>query len=199
MKKLALLLALAIAPLAHAQDDRGMYFGAGLGSFDYDESSDAFAFAISDSNYAYHLFGGYKFTENFALEVGIGGTGDLEENIPDVFVPQIPQLGLVTLELDGTYDIYTITALGILPFDQFSLFAGAGYFSASLGGTVNVSGIGTIGSLDGHDNGAAATFGVQRDFGLDLKSLSIRGHYDWYDFSDGIDASGFTLAVLFRF
>ncbi len=88
MKKLALLLVLATAPLAHAQEDRGMYFGAGLGSFDYDESSSDITFGISDSTYAYHLLGGYKFTENFALEVGLGGTGDIEENVPQ-FLPGI--------------------------------------------------------------------------------------------------------------
>jgi hypothetical protein len=79
------------------------------------------------------------------------------------------------------------------------LFAGAGYFSASLSGDVDVAGFGTVSSLDGNDSGATAKIGIQRDFGLDLKSLSIRGHYDWYDFGDGIDASGFTIAMLFRF
>jgi hypothetical protein len=195
MKKLALLLSLAVAPLAHAQDDLGMYFGAGLGSFDYDESGSASGIPVSDSTYSYHLFGGYKFIENFALEVGIGGTGDIEESFTETF----PGIGPIRLNVDGTYDIYTITALGILPLDQFSLFGGAGYFSASLGGTVDAEGFGTIGEIDGHDNGATATFGIQRDFALDLKSLSIRGQYIWYDFADDVDASGIAIAMLFRF
>jgi hypothetical protein len=195
MKTLALLVCLAFAPLAHAQDDLGMYFGAGLGSFDYDEEAGASGLPVSDSTYSYHLFGGYKFNENFALEVGLGGTGDIEES----FTANFPGIGPIRLNVDGTYDIYTLTALGILPFDRFSLFGGAGYFSASLGGTVDAEGFGTIGELDDHDNGATATFGVQRDFGLDLKSLSIRGQYHWYDFSDGVDASGFAIGVLFRF
>jgi hypothetical protein len=195
MKTLALLLCLALAPLAQAQDDRGMYFGAGLGSFDYDEPGNGSSLAISDSTYAYHLFGGYKFIENFALEVGIGGTGDIGES----FTQTVPGLGTLALEVEGTYDIYTLTAVGILPLDRFSLFAGAGYFSASLGGTIEASGFGTVGAIDGNDSGAVATFGIQRDFGLDLKSLSIRGHYDWYDFGNGVDVSGFTVGVIFRF
>jgi hypothetical protein len=192
MKTLALLLCFALAPLAHAQDDRGMYFGAGLGSFDYDEGG---IDGISDSAYSYHLFGGYKFIDNFALEFGIAGTGDLEETFPEAFGPGTP-----SVNVDLNLDIYRLTALGILPLDRFSLFAGAGYFSASYGGDVNIAGFGDAGSFDGgNESGAAATFGIQRDFGLDLKALSIRGQYDWYDFPDGIDASGFTIAMLFRF
>jgi hypothetical protein len=193
MRTLALLLCLAVAPLAHAQDDRGMYFGAGLGSFDYDES--AFD-GVSDSAYTYRLFGGYKFIDHFALEFGLAGTGDLEETFTET-APGFPPL---TLNVDLNLDIYTLSALGILPLERFSLFAGAGYYSASFGGDVNIEGFGDAGSFDGeNENGATATFGIQRDFGLDLKSLSIRGQYDWYDFPDGIDASGITISMLFRF
>jgi hypothetical protein len=194
MKKLVLLLCIAFAPLAHAQDDRGMYFGAGLGSFDYDEGD--IDGGISDSSYAYQLFGGYKFLDNFALEFGLTGTGDFEET----FTESLPGLGELTVNVDVNIDVYRLMAIGILPFDRFSLFAGAGYYSAGFGGDVNVAGFGDAGSFDGgHENGAAATFGIQRDFGLDLKSLSIRGQYDWYDFPDGIDASAISVAVLFRF
>jgi Outer membrane protein beta-barrel domain len=191
MKNFALLLLLGIAPLAHAQSERGMYFGAGLGSFDYDEGSDG----ISDSNYAYHLFGGYKFSDNFAIELGLGGTGDLEESFTDT----VPGIGTVTLEVDAHASIYSLVLLGMLPFDRMSLFAGVGYFNAGFEGDVNAVGFGG-GSFDGgHDHGALASFGLQHDFGLDLKSFSIRGQYDWYDFPDDIDASGFSLSMLYRF
>jgi hypothetical protein len=191
MKTLALLLTLALAPLAHAQSDRGMYFGAGLGSFDYDEGVGG----VADSTYAYHLFGGYKFNEHIALEGGISGTGDLKES----FTETVPGFGDVTLNVKQNLDIYSFTALGILPFDSMSLFAGVGYFSASLSGTVDAAPFGS-GAFDGsHDNGVQAKLGIQHDFGLDLKSLSIRAQYDFYDFSDNVDVSGITVAVLFRF
>ena len=196
MKTLALLLALALAPLAHAQSDRGMYFGAGLGSFAYDEGTGG----VSDSAYAYHLFGGYKFNEHFALEGGISGTGDLK----DSFTVMDP-FGPVKLDVKENYNLYSFTALGILPFDNMSLFAGAGYFSASFSGSIDAFDLNTgsnlgSGSIPGpHSSGAAAKFGIQHDFGLDLKSLSIRAQYDWYDFDGNIDASGITIAMLFRF
>jgi Outer membrane protein beta-barrel domain len=191
MKNIALLLLLGIAPLAHAQSEKGMYFGAGLGSFDYDEGSEG----ISDSTYAYHLFGGYKFSDNFALELALGGSGDLEETFTDT----VPGIGMVTLEVDADATLYSLSLLGMLPFDRMSLFAGVGYFNAGFEGDVNVPGFGG-GSYDGgHDHGALVNVGIQHDFGLDLKSFSIRAQYDWYDFPDEIDASGFTLSMLYRF
>jgi OOP family OmpA-OmpF porin len=192
MRKLALLLCLGFTQLAHAQEDRGMYFGAGLGSFKYDEGDDDFA--VVDDTYSYQLLGGYKFNENFALEGGLGGTGDIKDQFTDA-----GPFGPVTITVKATYDIYWLDALGILPFDRFSLFGGAGYYSASLSGTVDAEGFGTVGGLDGHDSGATATFGIQRDFGLDLKSVSIRGQYVWYDYEDDIKASGIDIRVLFRF
>lgn len=195
MKYLALVCCFAFAPLAHAQDEKGIYMGAGLGTFNYDESGGDLALGVSDDTWAYHLFGGYKFNENFAVELGIGGTGDIEDSFTEVF----PGLGPITLDVAATYSIYTVTALGILPFDAFSLFGGAGYYSASLDGTIDAQGFGTIGSVDGHDSGATALFGIQHDFGLDLKSISMRGQYEWYDFGSDVDASGISIIMLFRF
>ena len=122
------------------------------------------------------------------IELGLGGTGDLEESFTDT----VPGIGTVTLEVDADATLYSLSLLGMLPFDRMSLFAGVGYFNAGFEGDVNVVGFGG-GSFDGgHDHGALANFGIQHDFGLDLKSFSIRAQYDWYDFPDEIDASGFT-------
>jgi hypothetical protein len=195
MKAFALLLSLALAPLAHAQSDKGMYFGAGLGSFDYDETSSGSFLGVNDSSYAYHLFGGYKFNEHIALEGGMSGTGELEETIPQT----LQGIGTVDLNFVLRWNIYKVNALGILPFDKFSLFGGVGYFSASLDGDVEAPGFGSVGTVSDHMSGADATFGIQRDFGLDLKSVSVRGQFDWYDFDHNVDVSGITLAVLFRF
>lgn len=192
MKLLAVLVCLVLSQVAHAQGARGGYMGGLLGKFDYEEPEDIDGLPVSDDTYIYHVFGGYQFNEHFALEGGIGRTGDLEESFPDFFPG-------FTLEVDQIYDIYTIRALGILPFDALSLFGGVGYFSASLSGPVDVAGLGQIGELDGHESGAVATLGVQRDFGLDLRNLSIRGQLDWYDFGNGIDAAGFTLGMTYRF
>lgn len=49
------------------------------------------------------------------------------------------------------------------------------------------------------DAAARALLGIQRDFGLDLRSFRIRGQYEWFDFGNEVDASGFSIGVLFRF
>ncbi len=192
--RIALLAALAFAPLAQAQDESGMYIGAGFGTFDYDESDDI-PFPVSDTTTAYQLVGGYRFNEHLAIELGVGRTGDLEAE----FAEEIPGIGPVTLEIDASYDIYSLRVLGMLPFDRFTLVGGAGYYSADLGVTGRLRGLGDLGGFDGHERGATASVGLQYDFRLDLRSLSIRGEYQWFDFGSEIDAAGFNVTALFRF
>ena len=164
MKTLAvLLLCLGLTQLAHAQAGSGMYMGAALGTFDYEEGG---LEAISDNTSAYQLFGG--FNDHFAVEFGLGRTGDIEGEFTEVF----PGVGPITLEVDAIYDIYALRAIGLLPFEELSLFGAVGYYSASLGGPVSVAGIGDIGEVGGHERGATAMLGIQRDFGLDLRSVS---------------------------
>jgi hypothetical protein len=56
-----------------------------------------------------------------------------------------------------------------------------------------------VGTVHDHVSGSLAAIGIQRDFNLDLKSISFRGEYTWYDFGKGIDAAGFTLGMIYRF
>lgn len=193
MRKLAVLTCLALtAQVAHAQAGRGGYMGGMLGKFDYEEADDFDGLPVSDDTSIYHLFGGYQFNENLAVEGGIGRTGDIEESFTDIFVD-------ATVEVDAIYDIYTARVIGILPFDAVSLYGAVGYYSASLSGPVSVAGFGQIGELDGHESGATASIGLQRDFGLDLRNLSIRGELEWYDFGSRVDAVGFSLGMILRF
>lgn len=190
---LALTLLFGAVSVASAQEYRGMYMGAALGTFDYEEDFDG-EDAISDSTSVYQLFGGYRFNEYVALELGYGQTGDIEDDV-EAF---LPGLGTVTLEFDAQYDIYALRAFGILPLNAISLFASAGYFSASLGGPVSISGFGDIAELDGSESGATVSIGIQKDFRLDLENLSIRAEYQVFDIDD-VDASALAIGVLFRF
>jgi hypothetical protein len=194
LARLALLFCLASASVAQAAADRGGYMGGALGTFSYAEPSTD-PFAVSDDTTQYQLFGGYRVSDHFALELGWSRTNDIESG----FTANVVGLGPTRFDVSAYYDIYALKAIGFLPFDLVSLFGGVGYYSASLNGQVDVSGFGTVGTVQDHVNGSNAVLGIQRDFKLDLKSLSIRGEYTWYDFDDNIDASGFTLGVLFRF
>ena len=194
---LALLSCLAAAPLAHAArapDERGGYMGGAFGTFNYEESSDI-PFAVSDDTTQYQLFGGYRVSKLFGVEFGLGKTQDLKSS----FFVDVPGLGTTKFDISGTYDIYTLKALGYLPIHLTSLYGGLGYQSATLNGDVDVQGFGTVGTVHDHLSGSTAVIGIQRDFNLDLKSISFRGEYTWYDFGTGIDASGFTVGMIYRF
>jgi OmpA-OmpF porin, OOP family len=64
LKIAAACLLVASANLAHADDDRGFYAGAGIGR----ARQDYFVFNGDDT--AYRLFGGYSFNRYFAVEAG---------------------------------------------------------------------------------------------------------------------------------
>jgi hypothetical protein len=76
----ALVLCLSLSSLAHAQGQGGGYIGAQLGGFDYQEGVEEAGFRLADTVYAYRLFGGYQISDHFAIEGGIGRTGELEDS-----------------------------------------------------------------------------------------------------------------------
>ena len=195
LARLALLLCLAFASFAQAADDRGGYMGGALGTFNYKESPSENSLAVSDDTTQYQLFGGYRVNKHFAVEFGLGRTQDIESS----FTVDVPGLGVAQFDVTANYDIYALKAVGFLPFNLFSLLGGVGYYSATLNGDIDVAGFGTVGTVGDHVHGNTAAIGIQRDFRLDLKSLSVRGDYTWYDFGHGVDASGFTVGMLFRF
>jgi hypothetical protein len=191
----ALVLCLSLSSVAHAQGQGGGYIGALLGGFDYQEGVEEAGFRLADTAYAYRLFGGYQISDHFAIEGGIGRTGE----ISDSFTAMFQGVGEVTLDVDGTYDIYSLRALGIVPLRNVSLLGGIGYYSASVSGPVTARGFGQIGELEGHERGATVIAGIQHDLKLDLKTLSIRGEYEWFDFSGDIKASAVSVGVIMRF
>lgn len=76
-----------------------------------------------------------------------------------------------------------------------SLFGGAGYYDAEANVSVSVSVFGNGGEGQASDSGVTLAGGIQ----FDLKRVSIRGEYEWFDSGDEIDASGIGIGVLFRF
>ena len=45
------------------------------------------------------------------------------------------------------------------------------------------------------DDGLTAMGGIQ----FDMRRVSIRGEYEWFDTDDGVDAQSLNVAVIFRF
>ena len=67
---LALIVCLGLAQTANAQDMSGGYIGFALGAMDYEEVDEDLGETLSDTSTAYRFLGGYRFTDNFAVEGG---------------------------------------------------------------------------------------------------------------------------------
>lgn len=180
----AVVLGMSSQALAQEGGGEGAYLGASLGKFDYEETVDAFGVEFSDSATAYRIFGGYRFNENFALEAGWGATGDLEETYTD---------GFDTAVIRGDYEVLTVRALAIAPFDSVSLYGGVGYYDATLDGSVSIIGF-LQESFEGDDSGATLVGGLQ----FDLDKVSIRAEYEWFDTDSSVDAWDISVGLLFR-
>lgn len=109
---LALILCLGLAQTANAQDMSGGYIGFALGAVDYEVADEDLGETLSDTSTAYRVLGGYRFSDNFAVEGGWVQTSDLEENI----VETLPLFGTLTLDVDAELEVLTVRALGIIPF-----------------------------------------------------------------------------------
>lgn len=186
-----LAMSLAFVQAAGAQERSGAYMGFSIGSFTYEEQDDELGITVvDDSASAYRIMGGYRFNDNFAVEGGWGETGDLEES----FSAFVPGFGNLTLNMKGDYEVLTVRALGIVPFDKVSLIGGVGYFDAELNATVSVTGLGS-GDAEASDDGATLVGGLE----FNLQRVDIRTELEWFDTDDDIEAWDVSVGVLFRF
>jgi OOP family OmpA-OmpF porin len=181
---------LVFAHTAAAQQASGGYMGFALGVLDYEEDEESLGISISDSTSAYRILGGYRFTDNFAVEGGWGATGDIEETFSEV----IPGFGTLTANIKGDYEILTVRALGIVPFDKLSLLGGVGYYDADLTVSASVSGFGQF-EVEDSDSGATLVGGLQ----FELERLDIRAELEWFDTDSNIDVWDASIGVLFKF
>ena len=107
-------LSLAFAQAAVGQDRGGAYMGLSLGSFSYEEEITEYGVTLGfdDTTTAYRILGGYRFTDNFALEGGWGKTGDVEDSQSFFGIP---------VNFGVEFEVLTVRALGILPFEKTSI------------------------------------------------------------------------------
>ncbi|MEE4294541.1 MAG: outer membrane beta-barrel protein [Xanthomonadales bacterium] len=95
----AAVMALLLSPAVQAKDE-GLYIGASLGSASVNQSGsnpDWDDFSISGSDFAYKLFGGYQFTEVFALEGGYRDLGKSASRTASTETEGIDVVGVVGL------------------------------------------------------------------------------------------------------
>ena len=139
------------------------YVGASAGLVNIEDDSAGTGF--SDTPFGFKVFGGYEFTENFALDVAYTSTlDDAEDNVGGI-------------PIDISLDAFIIRGVGAFPVtDDFSVLGSVGFWD----GDSDVSGGGLSGS--GSDDGLTLGVGGKYRF----ESVSIRGEFEWFDTDDTI-------------
>jgi hypothetical protein len=178
-------LSLALAQAAVAQERRGGYVGVTLGTFSYEVEAEALDVVLDDSTTTFRFIGGYRVSDNLAIEGGWGKTGGLEESLT-----LFPSFGL---NVGAEYELLTARALGIIPFEKVSLLGGVGFYDANIDITASVPGLGS-GSEKTSDSGATLLAG----FEFNLERVDVRMELEWFNVDDG-EARDFGVGVLFRF
>ena len=166
---------LAVAGTAAAQGYIGV--GVGLSTIDVcDDLNSLGATSCDDEDTGMKIFGGYKFTPNFAVEGALVDLGEISATGPG---------GTATAEVDG----FEVAAVGIYPINpQFGIFGKLGVFMWDVSGGGVASGV----SDDGTDImfGAGVSWNITNRFGL---------RAEWERFDVDEDADLLSVGIQFNF
>jgi opacity protein-like surface antigen len=195
MRRLLCLAALgAWASAGLAQEVHGPYIGVSAGSFSYEQSEKGpLGIPFSDGSSSYRLFGGYQLNSAYGIEAGWQKAGDFT----DTFRGFDPIVGEQTLDVSTSYEIKTVRLVLLAPFSSISMYGAVGYYDADVDASVRYRDeTQTIdGTENSSDSGATVAGGVQ----FDLRKLSIRGEYEWFNTKSGVDSTNISVGVLFVF
>lgn len=192
-----IVLCLGLAGLAGTAEAQyltgGPYLGVSVGSFSYREDGENLGIRVSDSTSAYRVLGGYQFRGVYALEASWGRSGTFDEELHGFS----PSIGNVSLEVAGEYEVATLRFVALAPFSNINMFGGIGYFDAKADLSQRLVTPTEVQTWSGEDSddGLTAIGGIQ----FDMRRLSIRGEYEWFDTDDGVDTQSLNVAVIFRF
>lgn len=184
--RLFTLLLLTLFSVGALAQEQGAYVGFGLGQLDYEETD--FGLTFDDTTLAYKVYGGYRFTETWAVEASYGQTDDLEWSD----FGSIP--GVISATLSGDYEFIEIRALAHIN----AFIVGIGYWdsdlNATLSGTLSFPGPFSYSASDS-DSGVSAILGGE----WDLDQWSIRGEIEVFDTESNVDTYAVGIGLHFRF
>jgi OOP family OmpA-OmpF porin len=204
-------LAFALASTsALAQDDqRGLYVGLSVGQSKV-EIADSFlptpggttASSVSkdETDTGFKIYAGYRMHRNFALEGGWADLGSFKAT-RNVTAPAVGSLS-AEIESSGPY----IDALGILPLQQFNLFAKLGAIYATTKTTLSRTGAVVFvpgANTTPEDSEVEFKFGLGASYWF-TRNLAIRAEYERF-FDVGSDETGegdidlISIGITFRF
>lgn len=172
----ALAIALGFAGVAQADEDAGLYIGAGVGQFNLE--IDEVGFDSDDT--AFKVFGGWRFSPNFAVELAYMDLGAPEETFDVLGTP-------VDIQTEVTgFAPYIVTGT---QFGMVELFAKLGYLFYDF----EISSPG-VGSESDSDEDLVYGLGL----GVVLGQANFRLEYEQVDISDA-DSTSYWLTGAWRF
>ncbi len=184
MRKLAFAVMLAgFSGACLAYENFGPYVGGGVGQSNVavDFTSDATPVRFDADDVAFRIFGGYRFSPYFAIEVVYSDLGDFTDDVVDE---------RVTLGFKGV----TPYLIGTLPIGRFELVARFGYFVNTTEFAVE-SPLGNFSASESNDSvvyGAGVGMMVSKHF-------NVRLEYEVHELDDVDDANVAWLTVAWRF
>lgn len=199
----AVVLGMSVAPLSYAAGN-GWYIGASVGQSEFDLGSGAELDALlltdgitsttttDDSDTGWKLFGGFAFSENFAVEAGYVDFGESEFNTT-VTAPAIAA-GVYNTAVETTS--FYVDLVGTVPVtDSFNVFGKVGFNRWDVEGTISVPGFGSGTILE--DDGNDVTYGVGASYSF-TDSVAVRGEWERFDI-DGEDMDLLSLGIQYSF
>jgi len=176
----------ALMSVASADNDRGVYVGAGVGAFkikidDVDDVTSTVDRYSSDDT-AYKAFVGYRFARYFAVEAAYVNLGSPDDEV-------LPGITAET-EIDG----FAPYLLATLPLGPVELFAKAGYFFYDA--EVRVRSV--LGSAAAGDSGEEFTYGGGIGLNL-LERINVRLEYEMFDVEDTDETNALWLTAAWKF
>ena len=195
MRAVTLVLLAFVGLPAVAQE--GISVGLGLGSLDYEESTNDPIFGdISDTVSSYKIYGMFEFNDYVAAEVSYGQSGEVEGGASG----NDPFLGNFTSSLQSEFTTTVVKVIGMWPRDWGVVMGGLGYFDTDA--DISLRLISDIGSITSggtaSDDGLAVMLGVEWRFGRFGTGYGVRLEYEWWDVSDA-DAATIGVGVSYRF
>lgn len=184
---LTALASIAVAPAAYADNEDGFYVGAGVGRFNAQiDDVDAVSPTINDwdeNDTAYKVFGGWRFSEMFALEVAYINLGEPSGEVVPGF------------NVDASVDGFAPYVVATIPLGIFEVYGRLGYYfyDANLGVE---TGLGGRVQVDEESEDIVYGAGI----GLDLLDhINVRLEYERFDLQGLDDTDALWLTGAWRF
>ena len=151
---------------AQQAQDRGLYAGVSLGQSDVQDGCDGLTgvpgVSCDDSDSAWKLFGGYRLTPNFAVELGYTNLGEISAT----------GFG-VNVSAEAT--AWELVGVGSFPINnQFSIYGKLGMYRAETELNSNVG-------VSADESNTGLTFGIGAAYSF-TRSMSVRA--EWQKYSD---------------